>query len=148
MGSSVWYLTPSDGEVLLLEIWRVWSTSSLSLLSGPPWSGVVVLVRFPSVAQIDMFNNDSYSIGPCWKKRILRNNYTKNKYEHTTALLARLRICRLYTLQRDKTPQKRWCPWYNTKLHRMLRLHFWGMWNTPSLQLFLVPLLGLHLWAK
>ena len=61
-----------------------WSTPSLSLLLGSLRSGVVVLVRVPSMCQIDMFNSNLYLIGLCaknkkkTKKKLLRKNYTKN----------------------------------------------------------------------
>ena len=35
--SRIWHETASDGEVPVLEIWRMSSTSSLSLLPGPLW---------------------------------------------------------------------------------------------------------------
>ena len=39
------------------------STPSLALLSGPLWPGVAVPVRVPSMDQINLFENYSYSIG-------------------------------------------------------------------------------------
>ena len=57
-------LTPSDGEDLFLEIWGVWSTSSLP---GPLLSVVVVLVGKPSTDQVDLLENYSYSIRQCVK---------------------------------------------------------------------------------
>ena len=43
----------SDGETPDLEIWRIWSTPSLPLLSDPLWPGVVAPDRVPSMGQID-----------------------------------------------------------------------------------------------
>ena len=43
----------SDGEVSVLELWRMPSTL---LLPGQLWSGVVVPVRVPSMDPIEMFN--------------------------------------------------------------------------------------------
>ena len=39
----------SDGEVPVREVWGMWNTPSSPLLPGPLWSGVVVLVRVPSM---------------------------------------------------------------------------------------------------
>ena len=61
---------------------RFWSSGecgiliSLSLLLGPLWPGVVVLVWVSFRGQIDMFNNYSYFIGICTKK-VLGNNFAK-----------------------------------------------------------------------
>ena len=41
------------------------------------------------------------------------------------ALLASLRICWLYPLQRGKITQKKRCPGYDTKLHLVVRFQFW-----------------------
>ena len=43
-------LTTSDGEALVLEIWIMWSTSSLPLFPGSLWFKVVVPVRVPSMS--------------------------------------------------------------------------------------------------
>ena len=48
------------GEVPVLWLWRVGSTSSLSLLPGPLWPGVVVLVRVQSRGQTDLLATYSY----------------------------------------------------------------------------------------
>ena len=63
------------GEALVLELWEVWSTSSLPLLSGPLWPGVVVLVGVQSMGQIDSFENDSYWTGICEIITVQTNNY-------------------------------------------------------------------------
>ena len=47
-------MKPSDGEAPVLELWRIWSTSSLALLPGTPWLSVVVPVRAPSMSQIKL----------------------------------------------------------------------------------------------
>ena len=67
-----------NGEIPVQEIWEEWSCPSLPLLLGPLRPGVVVPVRVPSMDQIDLFKNYSYSIGPCVDKSLLRNNSTKN----------------------------------------------------------------------
>ena len=52
--SRIWQLA-SDGEVpLLLEIWGIWSASSLPLLPGPLWCGVVASDRVLSMDQIEL----------------------------------------------------------------------------------------------
>ena len=56
-----------------LEIWEVQHTHSLKLLPAP-LSEVVVAVSVPS-----MLENYSYLIGPCAKKRLLRNYTEKYK---------------------------------------------------------------------
>ena len=44
----------SDGEApVMLELWRVWSTSLLSSLSGPLWTGLVALDRVLSMGQME-----------------------------------------------------------------------------------------------
>ena len=43
--SWVWRKTIYDGEAPVLQIWEVWNTTSLSLLSCQPRPGVVGLVR-------------------------------------------------------------------------------------------------------
>ena len=48
--NSIWWWSSS------LEIWWIWSTPSLPLLSGPLWPGMVVPVRVPSMGQIEKFN--------------------------------------------------------------------------------------------
>ena len=43
----------SDGEVpVMLELWRLQSTSSLPSLPGPLWSGIVATDRVLSIGQI------------------------------------------------------------------------------------------------
>ena len=39
----------SDREFLALELWEIWSTLSLQLLSGPLWPGVVIPVKVPTM---------------------------------------------------------------------------------------------------
>ena len=46
----------SDGQAPVLELWRMWSTPSLPLFSGPLWPGVVALVCVLSMDQIELFN--------------------------------------------------------------------------------------------
>ena len=46
----------SDDEAPVLEVWRVWSTSSLPSLPGPLWPGVVVPDRVLSIGQIELFD--------------------------------------------------------------------------------------------
>ena len=54
--------TASDGEASFLEIWGGWSTLTLPLLPGPLWPRVVVLVRLPYMAEINLFKNYLYLI--------------------------------------------------------------------------------------
>ena len=58
------------------------SNLTLSLITCPLFSGVVVPVRFPSVGQIGLFKNDWYSIGPREKKS-LKKQHKICKYERT-----------------------------------------------------------------
>ena len=45
----------SDGEVpVMLELWGMWSTSSLPTLSGPLWPGVVAPDRVLAMGQIEL----------------------------------------------------------------------------------------------
>ena len=45
----------SDGEIpVMLELWGMQSTSSLPLLAGPLWSGVVAPERVLSMGQIEL----------------------------------------------------------------------------------------------
>ena len=46
----------SGGEAPALEIWRMWSTPSLSLLPGSLWPGVVASGRVLSMHQIELFD--------------------------------------------------------------------------------------------
>ena len=78
--SRIWRKSEFDGEVPVLEIWRVWSTPSLPLLVCPFWSGVVVPLRVPSMDQIDLLKNYSYLIWPCPKK-ILFFFYKKSRIQ-------------------------------------------------------------------
>ena len=56
--SAPWiYIKPSDGEAPILNIWGMGSTLSMSLLLGPLWPGVVVLVRIHSKGEIESFNH-------------------------------------------------------------------------------------------
>ena len=47
---------PSDGKVPVLKFWGMWSTPSLSLLSGALWPGVVAPDRVLSIAKIELFD--------------------------------------------------------------------------------------------
>ena len=49
--SLVWYGTACDGEDRDMEIWRIWITTSLPLLPGQFWNGMVVTVRVPSLVK-------------------------------------------------------------------------------------------------
>ena len=51
--SSVWDEARSDGEATVLDIWGMRSTLSLPILSDPFWPIVEVLVRVPSMNQIE-----------------------------------------------------------------------------------------------
>ena len=76
----IWHWTASGGEAPILDIWEVWCTLSLPLLPCPLWIKVVIPVRFISINQIDLFQNDSYLIGLCEKKhkKILPKNINLN----------------------------------------------------------------------
>ena len=54
--SWVWHATTSDGEVSVLDIWRMWSILSLPLLLCPLWPRVVVPIRIPSMRQVELFS--------------------------------------------------------------------------------------------
>ena len=41
----------------VLELWEMWSTSSLLLLQGSHWPGVVISVGILSIGQIKLFNH-------------------------------------------------------------------------------------------
>ena len=45
----------SDGEIPVLEIWKVWNTLSLSLLLGPIGPGMIVPVTVPYIVQVNLF---------------------------------------------------------------------------------------------
>ena len=60
-GVLLWHSIISNGEAPVLEILREGSIASLPLLPGPLWLGMVVPVRVPSMGQINLFKNDSYS---------------------------------------------------------------------------------------
>ena len=47
----------SDDKLQILELKEMWTTPSLSLLPAPLSPGVVVLVRFSSLGQIELFNH-------------------------------------------------------------------------------------------
>ena len=53
------------------------------------------------------------------------------KQKRTFAQSVGFRICWLYLSQRWGGPR------YDTKLHLMMKLQFWGMWSTPSMPLLL-----------
>ena len=46
----------SDDEVMVLEIWGMWSTLLLPLLPSPLWPRVVALDRILSMGQIELFD--------------------------------------------------------------------------------------------
>ena len=47
----------SNGEALVvLELWGMWTTTSLQLFPGQLWSLVVVPDRVPSMGQIELFD--------------------------------------------------------------------------------------------
>ena len=52
-----YHIKQSDGEALeMLELWRILSTSSLPLLPGPLWSGVVAPDRVSFMDQTEQFD--------------------------------------------------------------------------------------------
>ena len=71
----------SDSEAPVLDISGVWNISSLLLLTGPLWPGMVIPIMVLSASLIDLFKRYSYSIRLCAKnnnKRLFNNN-TKKK---------------------------------------------------------------------
>ena len=54
---SGYYTKPSDGDASILELWGMWSTSSLPLLQSPPWPRVEVLVRVSFMSQTEVFDH-------------------------------------------------------------------------------------------
>ena len=69
-----------------LQFLRMWSIPSL--LPGPLWPGVVVVVPFrvPSMGQIDVFKNHLYSIR-LWGKETLEKQHKKWRYQHTMSAI-------------------------------------------------------------
>ena len=63
---------PSHDEAFVLELWGIWSTSSLPLLLVPLWPEIPVKVL--SIGQIQLFNHLLY-LKPfdCAKKRLMLN---------------------------------------------------------------------------
>ena len=53
-------IKPSDSEAQVLELWKLWSTLSLLLLSGPLWLEVTVPLWVPSIVQIELLNHLLY----------------------------------------------------------------------------------------
>ena len=72
--------TASNGEAKVLEIWGVRSTTSLPLLPGLLWFGMVISVRVSSLVQIDLLKNYLYLIGLCAKKYLEATGW-KCKYD-------------------------------------------------------------------
>ena len=54
--SVIWYYTASDGEILILKLWGMWSTHSLPLFSGSLGLGVEGSAGVQSIGQIELFN--------------------------------------------------------------------------------------------
>ena len=84
--SCTWRYTASDGVDPVLELWKMWSTPSLALLSRPLWPGVVVQVGVQSMGQIELFNHLLY-LKPfnsmqtnkwCWIELLLLDSNTWN----------------------------------------------------------------------
>ena len=78
LASWVRHETASDGKFPVVDLWRLWSTPLQALLQGSLWLRIIVPVRDPSMAQIDLFKNYSHSIEPRAKKNHQMNNNTKN----------------------------------------------------------------------
>ena len=70
----VWHSTASNDEALW--VWRMWSTPSFPLLSGTLWLWVIVLIRVPSIVQIELFN---FFIGLLLYCHLQHHNDTINK---------------------------------------------------------------------
>ena len=48
-------IKPSDGEVPVLECWRIWSTPLLPLFPGPFWLRLVAANRLLSMGQTELY---------------------------------------------------------------------------------------------
>ena len=70
-------IKPSDSETPVLDLWGMWSTPSLALLSGPLWLRVVVPVRVVVMNQIEIFNNLQGIIICIEKKITVKYQYLK-----------------------------------------------------------------------
>ena len=89
------YQTTSDDKATLLELWGVWSTSSLQLLPGPLWLGVIVSIYVSkrSVQRLSVLERNTWGdvLEVKWLKRctpvvVLRSlsgKYTWERYEPT-----------------------------------------------------------------
>ena len=78
---------PSDDEAPVLELWEIWSTLTLPLLSGPLCpSEVVVLFRVPSLDQIELL----VLIWRCpWCNSYCRRKWTRRlKFKSWTRMIA------------------------------------------------------------
>ena len=64
--------TATGGEAPVQDNWGVWCTLSLPLLPDPLW---LVVQLVPSMSQIDLFKNYSYSKGSS-----VKNSHQKCKY--------------------------------------------------------------------
>ena len=53
---SVLDIKPTDGKSLVLELLGTWRITSLPLLSGPLWPGIVALDRVLSMSQIELLD--------------------------------------------------------------------------------------------
>ena len=51
------WLSPLTDSIPMVRLRRVWCTSSLPLLQGPLWPGMVVLVKVLTMGQISLFGN-------------------------------------------------------------------------------------------
>ena len=60
---------PFDGEVLVLELWGMWSTPSLPLLQVSLSPAEVAAVRVPSIGEMELFNQ-MINITNCVKQMI------------------------------------------------------------------------------
>ena len=68
-----------DGEApVMLELWGMWSTSSLPSLPGPLWAGVVASDRVLSMSQIEL--NCNYTKLNYLKLSVFTFNYVKQKF--------------------------------------------------------------------
>ena len=61
----------------------MWCTHSFPLIPGLLLAVIVVAVKGPSLSQIDLFTNYSYSKGPCANKNSQETITQKCKYECT-----------------------------------------------------------------
>ena len=71
----------------MLEISKVWNTSSSSLFPGPLWPGAIVPVSVSNMGQINLYKTIHIRLNPVQKKKNLKKQHEKCKYEHTINMI-------------------------------------------------------------